>query len=256
VLNHATNNDGLTEPGKSEITHTTPTANQQSQDLQITNPPITSKESTEAPKSQTDPKEIPKEDPKKGVGKDPKNKTSPETNVEPVQKEKTVSKSIRLWESAFAALKVLMGKYGMNMVDMVSTAIIAYAEKAAAAPILRYRIMDRKTLFPLQASATDIRAGLSKLGDDLNNARKSHRDPEERKAIYTSISTKHLATMAHADETLTLMDKECLLHDLLTPSEHALLVQLLDRLEHAKPKNRSERQIRDLHLKIYKTLLP
>lgn len=214
------------------------------------------------------PEDLPEEvDPKKGAKKsagkaqeksqeDSSNKDgATKAEVEPVQKEKTVSKSIRLWQSAFAALRVLMGKYSLNMVDAASTAIIAHAELAAATPIVRYRIMDHKTLFPLQASATDIRAGLSNLGNDLYNARKSHRDPEERKAIYASLNTTNLATMAHADETLTLMDKECVLHDLLAPSDHALLIQALEVLECAKPKNRTERQLRDLHLKIYKTLL-
>lgn len=253
--NHATNNDGLTEPGKSEITNTTPSANQQSQDLQITYPSITSKESTEAPKSKTDPKEIPKEHPKKGIGKDPKNKTSPETNVGPIEKEETVPKSIRLWKSAFDALKVLMGKYGKNKADMASIAILAYAKQASAAPILRSRLMDDKTLFALQAAATDIRTGLSNLRNDLYEARKSHRNPVKLQEIYAELSAKYQALMKRADETLTLIDKECALHGLLAPCDRALLVQAVATLKGAKPKNRTGAQLRDLLIKIYNTLL-
>lgn len=193
----------------------------------------------------------------KNPGKTPvKNSAAvPAPNVEPIQKEKTVSKSMRLWQSAFDALRVLMGKYGMNMVDMASTAILAYAVKAAAAPIVRFRVIAEKTLFALQASATDIRTGLSNLRNDLYEARKSHRDPDERKSLYAMLSAKYQKVLDHAEETLQKMDKELLLYKLLDPSDHTLLVQLLDRLEQAKPKNRSERQIRDLHLKIYRAII-
>lgn len=177
-------------------------------------------------------------------------------NVGPIEKEKTVPKSIRLWKSAFDALKVLMEKYGKNTADMASIAILAYAKNAAAAPILRFRIMAEKTLFALQAAAADIRTGLSNLRNDLYEARKSNRYTEEHKAFFANLSVSYQKVMAHADRTLTLMDKECLLHQLIEPSDHALLAQLADRLELAKPKNRTERQIRDLHLKIYKALLP
>lgn len=175
--------------------------------------------------------------------------------VEPVQKEQTVSKSIRLWQSAFDALRVLMGIYGMNMVDMVSTSILAYAVKAAAAPIVRFRIMGEKSLFPLQASATDIRTGLSSLRNDLYKARKSHSDPEERKALYLELSFKYQKLFVEVEKTLTLMNKECLLHDLLEPGDHQLLVQAVLQLKASKPITRAQIQIRDLYLKIFETLL-
>ncbi len=175
--------------------------------------------------------------------------------VEPIEKEKSVSKSIRLWKKAFDALRVLMGKYGMNMVDMASTAILAYAVKSAAAPIARYRIMDWKSLFALQASATDIKAGLSTLGNDLYKARKSHRDPVERKAVYSEIGTSQLNVLADARETLRKMDKEILLHDLLEPGDYELLVQAIVQLKASKPRTRAQRQIRDLYLKIFETLI-
>jgi len=194
----------------------------------------------------------------KNPGKTPKENSAavPAPNVEPIQKEKTVSKSIRLWQSAFDALKVLMGKYGRNMADMASIAILAYAKEAAAAPIVRFRVMAENILFALQAAATDIKAGLSNFRNDLYKGRKSHRDPVELKLLYAELSAKYQKVLDHAEETLQKMDKELLLHKLLDPSDHTLLVQLLDRLEQAKPKNRSERQIRDLHLKIYRALIP
>lgn len=194
----------------------------------------------------------------KHPGKAPEGNSAalPAPNVDPIEKEETVPKSIRLWKSAFDALKVLMGKYGKNMADMVSIAIIAYAKQAAAAPIVRFRVIAEKTLFALQASATDIQTGLSNLRNDLYKARKSRRDPEELKLLYAELSAKYQKISDHAEETLQKMDKELLLYNLLDPSDHALLVQLLDRLEQAKPKNRSERQIRDLHLKIYRALIP
>lgn len=190
--------------------------------------------------------------------KDPEEKSAAvlSPNVGTIEKEKTVPKSIRLWKSAFDALKVLMSKYGKNMADMVSIAIIAYAKQAAAAPILRFRVIAEKILFALQASATDIRTGLSNLRNDLYEARKSRRDPVELNLLYAELSAKYQKILDHAEETLQKMDRELLLYELLDPSDHALLVQLIDRLEQAKPKNRSERQIRDLHLKIYRALIP
>jgi hypothetical protein len=175
--------------------------------------------------------------------------------VEATQKEKTVPKSIRLWKSAFDALKVLMGKYGKNMADMVSIAILAYAKQAAAAPILRSRLMDDKTLFALQAAATDIRTGLGNLRNDLYEARKSHRNPEQLQAVYAKLSAKYQALLKHADETLTLIDKESVLHGLLAPCDRALLVQAIATLKAGKPKSRTGAQLRDLLIRIYNTLL-
>lgn len=175
--------------------------------------------------------------------------------VEAIQKEKTVSKSIRLWPSASDALKVLMGKYGRNMVDMASIGIIAYAKQAAAAPIVRFRVIAEKTLFALQASATDIRAGLSNLRNDLYEARKSRRNPVELELLYAEINARYQKVLTHADETLSLMDKECLLHELLKPGDHLLLVQAVLQLKASKPKTRAQIQIRDLYLKIFEALL-
>jgi hypothetical protein len=193
----------------------------------------------------------------KNPGKAPEEKSAavPSPNVGPIEKEKTVPKSIRLWKSAFDALKVLMAKYGKNMADMVSIAILAYAKQAAAAPILRSRLMDDKTLFALQAAATDIRTGLSNLRNDLYEARKSHRNPEQLQAIYTELSAKYRAILKHADETLTLIDKESMLHGLLAPCDRALLVQAIATLKASKPKNRTGAQLRDLLIRIYNTLL-
>ena len=125
----------------------------------------------------------------KHPGKDPEEKSAavPPPNVGPIEKEETVPKSIRLWKSAVDALKVLMGKYGKNKADMASIAILAYAKQAAAAPILRSRLMDDKTLFALQAAATDIRTGLSNLRNDLYEARKSHRNPVKLQEIYADV---------------------------------------------------------------------
>lgn len=175
--------------------------------------------------------------------------------VKSVQKKQTVPKSIRLWKSAFDALRALMAKYGKNMVDMASIAIIAYAKSAAAAPILRSRLVDDNTLFALQAAATDVRAGLSNLRNDLYEARKSHRNPERLQKVYAELSATYQARLKHADETLTLIDKECALHGLLAPSDRALLIQAVATLKGAKPKNRTGAQLRDLLIKIYNTLL-
>jgi hypothetical protein len=175
--------------------------------------------------------------------------------VEAIRKEKTVPKSIRLSEPAFDALKVLMGKYGKNMADMVSIAILAYAKNAAAAPILRSRLMDDKTLFALQAAATDIRTGLSNLRNDLYEARKSHRNPEQLKAVYAILSAKYQELMNRANETLTMIDKESALYELLAPCERALLVQAIAILKAGKPKSRAGTQIRDLLIRIYNLLL-
>lgn len=189
------------------------------------------------------------------TGKDTGEDVTSEPDLDPIEKEQTIPKSIRLWKSAFDALKVLMGKYGKNMAEMVSICILAYAKKAAAAPVVYHRTLEDKTLFALQAAATDIKVGLSNLRNDLYEARKSHRNPEQLKAIYTELSAKYQALLKRSDETLKLIDKECLLHDLIDHSDHRLLMQLLDRLNLAKPKNRSEMQIWDLHFKIYTTLL-
>lgn len=180
---------------------------------------------------------------------------SHDSEVDPIEKEKTVPVSIRLWESAFAALKVLKAKYHMNKADMASTAIHAYGKKSAAAPTVRYRILDLKWLFSLQASANDIKQGLSNLEEDLFDARKSHRDPEERKALYDLLGERYSKVFDHADQTLTLMDKECLLNDLLKPDEHERLLKLIEKLENEEPKSVAERKIRDLQLKIFKTLI-
>jgi hypothetical protein len=189
--------------------------------------------------------------------KDPEEKSAavPSPNVGTIEKEKTVPKSIRLWKSAFDALKVLMAKYGKNMADMVSITILAYAKQAAGAPILRSRLMDDKTLFALQAAATDIRTGLSNLRNDLYEARKSHRNPEQLQAIYSELSAKYQALMKHADETLTTIDKECALHGLLAPCDRALLIQAIATLKAGKPKSRTGAQLRDLLIRIYNTLL-
>jgi hypothetical protein len=193
----------------------------------------------------------------KNPGKAPEGKSAavPSPNGGPIEKEKTVPKSIRLGQTAFDALKVLMGKYGKNMADMVSIAILAYAKQAAAAPILRSRLMDDKTLFALQAAATDIRTGLSNLRNDLYEARKSHRNPEELQAVYAKLSAKYQAVLKHADETLTLIDKESVLHGLLAPCDRALLVQAIATLKAGKPKSRTGAQLRELLIRIYNTLL-
>lgn len=193
----------------------------------------------------------------KNPGKDPEEKSAavPAPNVGPIEKEETIPKSIRLWKSAFDALKVLMGKYGKNMADMVSIAILAYAKQAAAAPILRSRLMDDKTLFALQAAATDIRTGLSNLRNDLYEARKSHRNPEQLNAVYAEFSSKYQALLKYADETLTRIDKECALHGLLAPCDRALLIQAIATLKEGKPKSRTGAQLRDLLIRIYNTLL-
>ncbi len=195
------------------------------------------------------------------AGKDPENEPNeevpsvPNSGVEPISKEKTVPKSIRLSQTAFDALKVLMGKYGKNMADMVSIAILAYAKNAAAAPILRSRLMDDKALFALQAAATDIRTGLSNLRNDLYEARKSHRNPEQLQAIYAELSAKYGALMKRADETLTLIDKESALNGLIAPCDRALLIQAVAKLKVAKPKSRTAAQLQELLIRIYNTLL-
>jgi hypothetical protein len=51
------------------------------------------------------------------------------------------------------------------------------------------------------------------------------------------------------------MDKECLLHELLKPGDHRLLVQAVLQLKASKPKTRAQIQIRDLYLKIFEALL-
>ena len=185
------------------------------------------------------------------------------TEAKPVQeavvigaKAKTIPKSIRLWESAFSALKVLMGKYGKNLTDMASISIIAHAKKASAASIVKYRTLEDKILFALQASASDIKAGLSNFREDLYKARKSNRDPAALKAAYDALSVKYQATMVRAEETLALMDKECLLTNLLTGEEHEILMEMIKDLDNEKPTTQTEQKKRDLQLKILKALLP
>lgn len=86
---------------------------------------------------------------------------TPSTGKKPTGKEETMP--IRLWLSAYHALKTLKGKYRTNMTGMASIAIIAYAKKSAAVQIVKFRVLEDKILFALQASATDIRTGLSNL---------------------------------------------------------------------------------------------
>lgn len=94
------------------------------------------------------------------------------------------------------------------------------------------------------------------LREDLYQARKSNRDPVALKAAYDAISAKYQATMHHADETLSLMDKECLLTDLLTGDDHEILMEMIKDLEIEKPTTQLEQKKRDLQLKILKALLP
>lgn len=185
--------------------------------------------------------------------KEEKPKVSEETKT---KNRETIPKSIRLSKVAFDALKGLMDKYDKNMADMVSIAILAYAKKAAAAPVVRYRMLDDKILFALQASATDIRHGLSNLRKDLLGAKKSHNDPVQLIETYADLSAKYESIQKHADVVLTLIAKEMLLHDLLEPSDHVLLSQYALRVENSVPQNKTQKQMRDLLLKIYETLLP
>jgi hypothetical protein len=185
--------------------------------------------------------------------KEEKPKVSEETKTKDSEK---IPKSIRLSQTAFNALKGLMGKYDENMADMVSIAILAYAKNAAAAPILRYRLLDENMLFLIQASATDIRSGLCNLRGDLRSARKSHSDPIQLQEFYADMSDKYQSILKHADEVITLIDKEMLLDALLEPSDFDMLRQEVLRIENSKPNTISERKLRELLLRIYQTLLP
>lgn len=181
---------------------------------------------------------------------------APQEKAAKVPKPETIPKTIRLWKHAFDALKGLMGQYEKNMVDMASIAIIAYAKKAAAAAIVKYRTLEDKALFALQASATDIKAGLSNLHNDLYVARKSHRDPAAAKALYEGISGRYEKTIGHADDTLDLIKKELRLTEILSDADHEFLPEIIEKLETQQPANQRERRKRDFELKIFKSLLP
>ncbi len=150
-------------------------------------------------------------------------------------KEPTIPSSIRLWESAYNALKALMAKYGKNMTEMTSICIFEYAKKAAAAATVKFRTMEDKTLFALQASATDIRTGLSNLREDLYQARKSHRDPAGAKAIYEVISGRYQKTIDHAEETLDLMAKELCLTGILADANPEILSSIIEKFAQKEP---------------------
>lgn len=172
-------------------------------------------------------------------------------------KVKTIPASIRLSEVAFAALTVLEGIYtSLNRGAILSLAVLAYAKRAAAAPILKYRMLHDHVLFPLQAAATDIKTGLQSLSHDLFDARKSNRDPEALKVAYETLTAKQMAILDHAEETLFRMNRECLLTDLLTGEDHGRLLGMIEKLEKDKPTTQEERNIRELQLKIFKILLP
>ena len=161
--------------------------------------------------------------------------TEPATQEAATVKELTIPASIRLSQSAFNALKALMGKYGKNMVAMASICIIAYAKNAAASATVKFRTLEDKTLFALQASATDIQTGLSNLRNDLYLARKSHRDPKAAKALYEKISDKYEKTIAHAADTLDLMEKELCLTEILADADHKLLPEIIEKLANKEP---------------------
>ena len=187
----------------------------------------------------------------------------PQNPVKPLQagvaigvKVKTIPKTLRLSELAFAALTVLEGKYPkLCRAAIVSMAVLAYAKSAAAAPILKYRMLHYVVLFRLQAAATDIKMGLRSLGQQLFEARKSNRYPAALKVAYETLTAKQMAVLDHAEETLTNMDCECLLADILTGEDHTLLTEMIDELENEKPTTQTEQKKRVLRLKLYKILL-
>lgn len=170
-------------------------------------------------------------------------------------KEPTVPASIRLWQSAYDALKVLMAKYGKSMVDMVSTAILAYARNAVAAPILRLRLLDVPQLYTLQAAATDIRIGLSNLREDLYRARKSTTNPATLTSLYNTITARYKVTLSKAEETLDLLAKESVLIELIKMHPE-LLPEIIKELENRKPTSQKEKQMIELQLRILRTILP
>jgi hypothetical protein len=169
-------------------------------------------------------------------------------------KEPTIPKSIRLWRDAYDALRALMAKYGKNMTDMTSIAIIAYAKNAAAAAIAKFRTMEDKTLFALQAAAYDIKIGLGNLRNDLYEARKSHRHPTAADAFYETLRGKYVKSFDHADDTLELINKELRVTEILSNVDPEILQAAIEKLETEKVATQKERKIRDLNLEILKAL--
>lgn len=179
------------------------------------------------------------------------------TEAETVPKPKTIPTTIRLTELAFTCLRVLEGKYpALNRAAIVSLAVIAYAKKAAAAPILKYRMLHHHVLFPLQASATDIKTGLQSLGQQLFEAKKSNRDPVSLKAAYDAVAAKQIAVLEHADDTLDLMAKELSLTEILANADHEMLPNIIDKLANNEPSIQFTNTERKQLLKILKLLLP
>ena len=179
------------------------------------------------------------------------------TPVEATETGKTIPKSLRLSEVAFSALTVLEGKYpALSRAAIVSKAVLSYATKATAAPIMKYRMLHHNVLFRLQAAATDVKTGLQSLNQQLFEARKSNRGPEALKIAYETLTVKQVAVLDHAEETLANMDRECLLADILTGDDHALLTEIIEELEKGKPTTHNERKKRALQLKILQSLLP
>ena len=170
------------------------------------------------------------------------------------KKDPTIPSSIRLHQSAFDALKALMVRYAKNMTEMTSVCIIEYAKKAAAVATVKYRTLEDKTLFALQASATDIRTGLSNLRQDLYEARKSHRDPPAAIALYDEISGKYNKSIDHADETLDLIAKEICLTEVLSDTDPAVLTSIIEKLAQTEPTIQFTNTERKLLRKILSTL--
>lgn len=187
----------------------------------------------------------------------PQSPSAPPEETAEGLKSRTVPKSIRITEVADAAVTVLKGKYPkLTRAAIVSKAVIAYLKGAAAAPIVKYRMLHYHVLYPLQAAATDIKTGLESLGQQLYEARKSNRDPAALKNAFGILTAKQIAVLERAEVTLTKMDRECLFADTLTAEDHALLIEIIESLEKEKPTSPKDQQKRKLQLRILKSFLP
>lgn len=186
----------------------------------------------------------------------PETPSAPPHEAEDGLKSKTISKSIRLTEVADAGVTVLKGKYpGLTRAAIVSMAVIAFVKSAAAAPILKYRMLHHHVLFPLQEAATDIKSGLESQGQQLFDARKSNRDPAALKLAYETLTAKQMAVLDHAEDTLTKMDREVFFAGTLTAEDHSLLIEMIKSLENEKPTTPRDQQKRKLQLRILKAFL-
>ena len=197
---------------------------------------------------------IEKDDAPEGTTQNPPDATPEATTV---PKPKTIPTTYRLTEPAFHALKVLEAKNPkMTRAAVMSMTVIAYAKKAAAAPVIKTRMLHDDCLFALQAAASDIKLGLQSFQQQLFTEKKSSRDPAALTAAFSTIAANFRETFAKAEATLGDMDREHVLHDILNPNNTGLLKEIIEDIEKGTSPDPRKTQKRELLLTILKTLIP